>query len=160
MHSKGQVWTIDFIIGMLIFIGLICTVAFIIRGALANEDKYTDVLRESDHIASLLMGETESNGTLANSVKISEHSRINETMLRNFSDIEYNRTKLLLQTSGDYVFYFYNGSIMNYSGCFRGYKLEPDCELAIPSSAKNIAHSERIVILNSTIVRLDIITWN
>lgn len=162
-NKKGQVWTLDFVIGLIIFLALLGLSFFIIRGSFNEKDTYTETVRDSDHVAAMLLGESDSNGTILNlnSVKIAENNRINDTKLKNFSDINYNRTKILFQISGDYVFYFYNGTMINYNNsCFRGYNLTPDCTLNIPLTANNIAKTERIVILNSSIVKMIVISWN
>jgi hypothetical protein len=66
----------------------------------------------------------------------------------------------MMQATGEYVFYFYNGSIMNVTKCFRGYDLGNTCNLTLPANAKNVAQTERLVIVDSKIVKLIVVTWN
>lgn len=162
MKKKAQVWTLDFIAGLLIFIVIIFIVIATLRNYVNNDDDYADIVRESDHISSMLVGDgfpSDWNSTNVLIPGIADNNRINSSKLDSFDELTYSRQKTLLQNTGEFVFYFYNGAIINESQCFRGYAL-PGCTLAIPDSAENVAKTERVVILNSSIVKLVVITWN
>jgi hypothetical protein len=160
INRTGQIWTIDYIIGLLLFIAVLLSVLVIMKGYLGERDTYKETVREADHIASILLSEELTNISESNlsTLVIAKNNRINTTKLLDFDDITYSQQKTLLQNSGEFLFYFYNGTIINETVCFRGYPLE-GCELAIPQSAVNVAKTERLVILNSKIVKMIVITW-
>jgi hypothetical protein len=160
--KKGQVWTLDYLIGLFLFIIVLFSVIFIMKGYLSEKDTFKETARESDHIASILLsGQIPYTGdSNISALIISENNRINISKLQTFDSLSYSQKKIMFQNSGEFVFYFYNGSIINETVCFRGYIFPTDnCTLQIPSSAENIAKTERIVILNSEIVKLIVIAW-
>ncbi|MGV8168780.1 MAG: hypothetical protein ACP5N3_01875 [Candidatus Nanoarchaeia archaeon] len=162
MKKKAQVWTLDFVTGLLMFIVILFLALAVIRNNLANTSNYESALRDSDHISAMLVGEGFPNDWNSSNViipGIAENNRINFTKLNSFDELTYEKQKLLFQNTGDFLFYFYNGTVINESKCFWGYPLA-GCNLAIPSNAENVAKTERVVILNSTITKLIIITWN
>jgi hypothetical protein len=160
--KKGQIWTIDYMIGMFIFIATLLAAIFLMRGLMNEKDTFKETARESEHIASILLSEQIPNSSFSNlsALKIAENNRVNITKLQAFDNISYAQKKTLFQNSGEFTFYFYNGTIINQTTCFRGYNFTIDnCTLQIPENAINIAKTERLVILNSQIVKLVVITW-
>lgn len=161
--KKGQVWTLDYFIGLFIFIAVLISGIIILKGQMTEKDTFRSTAREADHIASILLSEqiiNSSDSTLSK-LSIAENNRINITKLQEFDSLSYEQKKLMVQNTGEFVFYFYNGTVINESVCFRGYIFPSEnCTLDIPPSAENIAKTERIVILNSKIVKLIVLAWN
>jgi len=159
-RKKGQVWTLDYITGLLLFLTILITAFVIMKGYMSEKDTFKETARESDHIAAELLSNQEPNASSNTGLTIAENNRINITKLNEFDLISYEQKKTIFQTSGEYVFYFYNGTIINETTCFRGYTFSEDnCTLQIPPDASNIAKTERLVILKSEIVKLIVITW-
>jgi hypothetical protein len=161
--KKGQIWTLDYMIGLLIFIAALFMAIALMTGFMDEKDTYKETTRNSDHIAATLLSEQipAINNSNVSLLKISENNRINKSKLQSFDTLTYEQKKLLFQNTGDFVFYFYNGTIINETSCFRGYNISTgNCTLEIPTSASNIAKTERLVILNSQIVKMIVISWN
>lgn len=161
--KKGQIWTLDYFIGLFLFTAVLISGIIILKGQMTEKDTFRNTAREADHIASILLSEQILNTSNSNLSKLSiaENNRINLTKLQEFDSLSYEQKKLMLQSSGEFVFYFYNGTVINESVCFRGYNFSSgDCALNIPNSAENVAKTERIVILNSKIVKLMVLAWN
>lgn len=160
-QRKGQVWTLDYITGLLIFLTVLITAIVIMKGYASEKDTFKETARESDHIAAELLNNQERNiSSNMSLLSIAENNRINITKLNEFDLISYEQKKTMFQASGEYVFYFYNGTIINETVCFRGYNFSVDnCTLQIPQDANNIAKTERLVILQSEIVKLIVLTW-
>jgi hypothetical protein len=163
-NKKAQVWTIDFVIGLLIFLVLLFTAIALIRDYVNEKDTYSDVKKEAQHVSSILVSEglpsdwTNDTVTLPG---ITNNNRVNLTKLTEYDNLSYAHSKILLQTKGEFIFYFYNGSsIINQTKCFRGYNLTSGCIFSAPANAKNLATMERFVILNSKIVKLVVVSWD
>ncbi|MGV8162671.1 MAG: hypothetical protein ACP5N2_05060 [Candidatus Nanoarchaeia archaeon] len=164
IKAKGQIWTLDYIVGLLIFLATVFIAFILIRDLKLDSNNFGHALKESNHISmNLINSGTPSNWNSSNVliIGISENNRINLTKLDEFDNLTYAKTKLLFQVTGEYVFYFENKTgIINQSKCFRGYDLGESCILQIPPQADNIAKTERLVILNSNIVKMVIVVWN
>ena len=166
-NKQGQVWTLDYFVGLFIFLVIIFTAITLLRNISNDKDKYSETIRESEHIAAMLLRENiegQNASNLTNPAVIALNNRVNLTLLEGFDNISYAKSKLYFQSSGDYIFYFFNGTVINQSKCFRGYNLSVvNCSINqtdFPSDASNIAKTERVVILNSQIVKLVVISWN
>lgn len=163
--KKGQIWTLDYIIGLLVFIAVILISFTLIRDLKADANRFEKALQESNHISMNLVNPGSPitwNSSNIISIGLCENNRVNLTKLEEYDKLDYNTTKVYLQVSGEYVFYFENRTtiIQQNNKCFRGYYLGDICTLNIPSEADNIAKTERLVILNSSIVKMVIIVWN
>jgi hypothetical protein len=163
ISKKAQIWSVDFTIGLLLFIFILLGAIVLIRNLNNEDDKYSIVAREANHISTSLVSEGLPAGWTNYTVilpGITDNNRVNNTRLNEFDKIKYEKTKIMMQVTGEYVFYFYNGTIINETKCFRGYDFGNICTLSLPASAKNIAQTERLVILNSSIVKLIVVSWN
>lgn len=160
--KKAQTWIFEFIISFLIFVGLILLVFSILNSSNKSSD-YNSVLKEADHISSVLMSSgVPSNWNESNlkSPGITSNNRINTSKLVKLDGVDYYTAKSLLSVSNDFVFYFENASgILNVEGtCMRG--LINGCDDLLSNiEYDDLAFSRRIVILNSSIVELVVVVW-
>ena len=87
--KKGQVWTMDYLIGLFLFIIVLFSVIFIMKGYLSEKDTFKETARESDHIASILLsGQIPYTGdSNISALIISENNRINISKLQTFDSL-------------------------------------------------------------------------
>jgi hypothetical protein len=167
MKKKAQVWTIDFIIALIIFIMLVL-VAFRLLASADFYDTFEPFYRESISLSESLISSGKPSSWNSTNViipGIANNNRINESKLLEFDKISYSNTKSLFHISADYLFYFRNATnILNISGrCSRGYNVTTtaSCEPNILNlTYSNFLRMDRIVIINSSIIRMVIYTWS
>lgn len=169
-YKKSQVWTIDFIAGLLIFIVLMLIGVAMIMSLVEPGD--TDSLyRDSVHLSGALMTSgnpvtwdvNNSNVIIPGLLIDGSKSRIDANKLTEFDKLDYQRTKTLFHLSSEYIFFFRNSTgIINISKCIRGYALpvNTSCEPDLTSVNYNdLVKIDRIVIYNASIITLTIYSW-
>jgi hypothetical protein len=112
LKSKAQSWSIDIIIGVLVFIG-----AFFIVYALLNsnpESKATNLKEE----ASIVIKKVTSEGSL----KIVDGNEVNESKLGELKNLTYQELKRFLGIEGDFCIYFEDdkGNLVLINNSYRG----------------------------------------
>lgn len=166
LNKNAQVWTLDYIIGLLMFISTIIIAFVLINSIKVDKNGFEDALRDSNHISMTLISQgTPTDWNTSNVITIGVcdiNNRINLTKIEEFDKLTYEKTKTFFHISGEYVYYFENKTdILKQTKCFRGYDLGDTCVFDISSEEyKNIARTERLVILNSTIVKMVVLVWN
>ncbi|MCF7871939.1 hypothetical protein K9L97_02800 [Candidatus Woesearchaeota archaeon] len=166
-NKKAQALTTDFIIGLLMFIFLLITAITIIVELTPNSN-YETLYNNNIYISESLLtsGFPQNwNSTTAIIPGITTNQRINETKLAQFDNISYEKTKTLLHTESEYIFFFENQTgIMNISTkCTRGHPIQTDndCTPQLEQiNYDNLAKTERFTIYKSQIVKLTIYSWN
>ncbi|MGV8141516.1 MAG: hypothetical protein ACP5NW_03685 [Candidatus Woesearchaeota archaeon] len=164
--SKGQVWTVDFLLGLMLFIIVVLSSAKIIWDVYP-QSKNVDVYHDAVYLSDTLLSEgypldwTETNVILPG---VGGNNRINETKLSSLDDLDYNRLKTLLHTTSDFIFFIRNSTdILNISGCTHGYNLTTDatCNPNLSSiTYSDLAKIDRMIIYNSTVMILTLYAWN
>lgn len=96
LKSKAQSWSIDVIIGVLIFIG-----AFFVVYALLNSNPETKASNLKDE-ASAVVKKVTSEGSL----KIVDGNEVNESKLNELKNLPYDELKRILAIEGDFCIYF------------------------------------------------------
>ena len=164
--KSGQVWTIDFIAGLLLFtIVIIITikVAFQMAPSQSSIIDYRDAVHLSDALLSQGYPEnwTESYVLLPG---IAENNRIDDTKLSQIKNLNYSTVKSLLHVTSDYIFFIrYETDIINTGQCIYGYAVPVDANCTPILSGlhyNNLAKIDRIVIYNSTVVIMTVYAWN
>jgi len=168
LKKRGQVWTADFIIGMLLFmLMLFISIKIIFSIYPSTED--TVVYRDAVHLSDGLLGEGypanwENDPNSVVMPGIAENNRINQNKLSKFEKIDYYRAKTLMHITSDYVFFIRNGTtVINTGQCIYGYNLSVDsnCMPILTSEHYDtLSRIDRVVIYNSTVTMLTIYTWN
>ena len=96
LNSKAQSWSIDIIIGVLVFIG-----AFFVVYALLNSNPETKTTNLKEE-ASIVIKKMTSEGYL----KIVDGNEINESKLNELKNLPYDELKRILAIEGDFCIYF------------------------------------------------------
>lgn len=166
MKRNAQVWSFDFTIGFILFLVIIFFGVKLAINLVPNES-YDNLYRESSQLSATLITQgypLNWNTTTVIIPGIADNSRINETKLREFDKLTYGKSKILLHTSNEYIFYFKNKtSIINTTKCIRGYNIQTDnlCKPNLTSiQVSNLVKFERLVILNSSLVSMIVYAWN
>jgi hypothetical protein len=164
--NKGQVWTLDFIIGLMLFIIVVLLSISMIRDIYPSQKKvdvYHDAIYVSDSLldAGYPKNWTESDVILPG---IAGNNRINETKLALFDNLDYYRAKTLLHIESDFIFFIKNTTdTINISGCVHGYNLttDADCNPILSDlDYEDLAKIDRMVIYNSTVMVMTVYVWN
>jgi len=167
-NKYGQVWTLDFIIGLMLFMLMILISVKIIFNIYPSADSLI-VYRDAVHLSDNLLTEgypSNWTGDLSNVVLpgIAEHNRINNTKLSKFKDIDYYRAKTLMHITSDYIFFIRNSTnIINTGQCIYGYNLSTGANCSpILTAAQydDLARIDRVIIYNSTVMLMTIYTWS
>jgi hypothetical protein len=166
MKKRGQVWTADFVIGLMLFFIVIMLSVKIIWDVYPSEKK-VNVYRDAVYLSDTLLSQgypqnwTNSNVILPG---IAGNNRIDETKLSLFDTLDYYRAKTLLHTTSDFIFFIRNSTdIMNISGCIHGYNLTADanCNPILSAiSYEDLAKIDRMIIYNSTVMILTVYVWD
>ena len=165
MSRKGQVWIMDFILGLVMFLLLIAMAVQAMLSLAPNNDYdllYTSTVLLSD---SLISGghPVDWNSTHVILPGVIDSSRINITKLERMQNLSYDRTKGMLHLEHQYLFYFENGTgIVNITNCVYGYPIQTDADcnpLLGTVNYDNLVKIERIVIYNGTIVKMVVYGW-
>ena len=166
MNKKAQVWTIDFIAGLLLFL-LVLFVGIKLIMSIEPKTDFSELYDDTTHFSDSLL--TRGNPVDWNSTNviipgIAEYNKINFTKLEEFKKINYDKTKTLFHLSNEYMFFFSNATaIINISSCIYGYSIETeeDCSFDINSiTYNNLAKIDRIVVINSSLVKMTVYAWN
>ncbi len=159
---RAQTWIFEFIISFLIFVGLILLSLSILNSA-SPESEFGSVIREADHLSSLLISQgspDDWNVSDVRSIGLTSNTRINTSKLSEFDSLDYYSAKSLLGIHNDFAFYFENASgTLNVEGdCLRGFVGGCDNLLDV-IAYDDLAVSTRVVILNSSIANLVVVVW-
>ncbi|MGM5481393.1 MAG: hypothetical protein ACQESE_03200 [Nanobdellota archaeon] len=164
--KKGQVFTIDFIIGLLGFIFLVL-IAFKLIVSIVPNDDFKLLNDENIFITDMLMQQGYPDNWTDSSViipGITTDNRLNKTKLEEYDKISYPRTKGLLHIRSDYSLAFYDGgNPINISGCVHGYSVmtNSSCHPQFDSlSYTNFVKTERFLIFNSSIIKMVVYSWS
>jgi len=165
-NKKGQVWTTDFIIGLILFIIVLLLMIKLAFSMYPSQDHIV-VYRDAVHLSGALLSPGYPKNWNSSDVLmpgIAENNRINNTKLMTYSDLEYGKAKTLLHVTTDYIFFIQNSTgIINTGRCVYGYNISTDANctpLLDTINYENLAKIDRMVIYNSTVVILTIYAWN
>jgi len=163
--NRGQVWTMDFIIGITLFIIVMLLSVRILLTIYPSQEHirvYRDAVQLSD---SLLSPGYPVNWNTSNVILpgIADNNRINNTRLKSFKDMNYQHTKTLLHVTSDFIFFISNSTtIINTGQCLYGYNLtsEANCKpILTTEDYDTLARIDRMVIYNSTVYTLTVYAW-
>jgi len=165
-NKKGQVWTTDYVIGLMLFILVLIITVKMVISIQPSQDQII-VYRDAVHLSDAILSKGyPANWTTTDVLLpgIADNNRINNTKLLQFQNMEYGQTKILMHTISDYLFFIKNGTgIINTGKCVYGYNITTNinCEPQLNTiKYENLAKIERMVIYNSTVVVMTIYAWN
>jgi hypothetical protein len=166
IKKTGQVWSIDFIIGMMLFLFVLLLSVRIIL-TMNTTEPYDLTYREAVYLSDNVLSEGYPKTWTTSDViipGIALDNKINAEKLFNYSLLEYNKTKIAYQITGEYLFYFSNGtSILNVTQCIYGFNVPvtSDCEPIISNlTYSNLAKIDRIVFYDNQILRMTFYVWS
>lgn len=166
MKKKAQVWTVDYLMGFLIFIIVLVFSIKIIFSIVPSQD-FQFLYNDGIHISTSLVESGSPNDWNVSTVivpGIADNNRINFTKLSSFDNLSYQQTKTLFHTPNDYLFFFKNSTgLLNFTKCIRGYNATVDnsCNpLLTLIEYSSLVKFERIVILNSSLATMVVYVWN
>lgn len=166
--SKAQVFTFDYVMGLIMFIVIV-----VIAGKqlinIVPSNTYNQLYDENIYFSSsLIQPGYPLNWNTANVLipGIATSNRLDTSKLNSFNFFSYDETKSFFHISNDYLFYFQrNNSILTINGeCIYGHPVvvnlttcEPDFSLL---GYNNLVKSSRLLIYNSTIIEMELYSWN
>jgi hypothetical protein len=169
INKQAQVWTFDFILGLLIFVfGILMAIYILVSQT--NDVRYKTLYEDINHLSLNLVSPgypsnwNETNVIIPGLIELNKINTVDINKLYEFDKLNYAQTKTLNHISNEYVFYFKNSTqTINISLCVRGYAatLDQNCEPNTSSiKYNNLVRVERIVVLNKTVVSMIIYGWN
>jgi len=164
--KHGQVWTVDFIGGLLLFT-LVIIITIKVAFTMAPSQDTIIVYRDAVHLSDALLSQGyPSNWTKENVLLpgIAENNRIDNTKLEEIKELNYSTVKTLLHVTSDYIFFIRNdANIINTGQCVYGYNVPVNANCTPILSGlhyDNLAKVDRIVIYNSIVVIMTVYAWN
>ncbi len=164
--KNGQVWTIDFLVGLTLFIIVSLITVKIAISAYPSQDNI-QVYRDAVHLSDALLSQGYPINWDTNTVLLpgmGYNNRIDTTLLVKFSDLDYYRTKTLLHVDSDYIFFIHNGTnVLTGERCVYGYNITTDVNctpLLTTIDYANLAKIDRLIIYNSSVAIMTVYTWN
>jgi hypothetical protein len=165
-NKKGQVWTADAMIGLMLFV-VVLIIVVKVAFSMYPSQAHIVVYRDAVHLSDALLSQGYPVNWTATEVMlpgIAENNRINTTQLSNFKALDYYRAKTLMHTTSDFLFFIKNSTgIINTGQCVYGYNIttNANCEPMLDTiKYDNLAKIDRLVIYNSTVVVMTIYAWN
>ncbi len=158
--KKGQVFTIDFLLALLIFIATIIMSLKLVLNT-ANDDDYQILQLEARAISDNLMTEglpTDWNSTNVLLPGILTDKKLSISKLQSLKELGYNNVSGLLNARKNFYFYFANSSsILNITFCGFG-AINETCSPPEINS-KNIVRLDRIVLHEQKAVKMVMLVW-
>jgi hypothetical protein len=165
-RKKGQIWTTDFVIGLLLFT-LVVLITVKIAFTMYPSQNHIVVYRDAVHLSDALLSQGYPSNWTSTDVLlpgIAENNRINNTKLLEMSELNYSKAKILLHITSDYLFFFQNNSeIKNTGRCVYGYNVmtDSDCKPILTDlKYDDLAKIDRLIIYNSTVMIMTVYTWD
>jgi hypothetical protein len=159
-NTKGQIWTLDLIVALVLFI--IGALFFYQYGSSVRENNSNEINElslQTERISNNLMGSgepSEWNNASVISIGLSDgNSRLVLNKLRELNQIPYPDTKHLLSTNRDYQITFRNGNntLLSFNNqTFWGKNISLD-------SPKQMLKSKRLLFYNHSILSMEILVW-
>lgn len=166
-NKQGQVFTLDFIMGLGGFI-VVLIVSMSLFIDIVPSASYETAYRDNLYLATTIIQEGFPTNWNASSVilpGITNDHRLNLTLLNRYDNINYSHTKTLYHITSDYLFFFANStSILNISGvCTHGYNIAVNATCNPQLDTLDYDHfltTERLVVHQGKIIRMYIYTWD
>ena len=166
IHKKGQVWSLDFIVAIIIFITSFLVLYNYILDLQAPKDAALKSLEIDSRFitTNLLSSGYPSNWTSSGVtiIGIVDNGYLNVDKLKNFSALTYQDSKALLKTRYDFYLFFENKttSPINISGVSSiGKASVNSTNLNQVINPSKIYQTTRLVVYNNQIVRMVLYLW-
>jgi hypothetical protein len=168
MYKKGQIWSIDLIAGIIIFLIVIAVYFTFVNNIYNMNDKQFDrVYSEALILSDTLLAEGIPTDWIVNNTQeiglTNGKQRLDIHKVTNASAIDYSRLKVLLKTEYDYLIFFENknNDLLNLNGVQYigkpGITKDNIKSIEKPDALVSI---KRFVILNNEIVTMVVYLWD
>lgn len=168
LNKSAQVFTFDFIIGLIMFV-----IIMVIAGKqlinILPSNEYSQLYDENVYFSNTLLQPGHPYDWNTSNVLIpgiAENNRLDASKLSDFSTFTYDQSKSFFHITNEYVFYFKTDTaILPINGvCSHGYSLTVDLVTCEPDFSllgySNLVTSSRLVIYNSSILEMVLVSWN
>jgi hypothetical protein len=182
LGSRGQVWTMDFLVGIMLFILALIIAAPMMLNLYPSQD-YSNVYRDAIYLSDNLLSEGYPSNWTVNDVVlpgIAPNNRLDPQKLFELNSLEYARLKTVFHIDSDFIVFIknttsdnniinitasYNGN--NVSQCIFGYNVSISSNSTVSCtpllntlSYENLVRVDRIIIYNSKVVTMTLYAWN
>lgn len=166
MNKKGQVFTLDFFIGLFAFIALL-VIGFTQLFSFLPNDNFKNLNDDALHISTILVNNGYPNNWNSTNVVfpgVTDKRKLNITKLQHFENIPYSYSKFLFHTDADYLFFFENKTdTLNLSSCVYGFPVsvnQTNCRPLMGNvNYDNLIKTQRLIAHNGSIITMVIYTW-
>ena len=166
LGKRGQVFTLDFFIGLFAFITLLVIGFTQLFNVLPSSD-FKDLYSDATYLSNVLVDSgypMDWNATDVILPGIADNHRVNVSKLKEYKSMSYVNSKLKLHITSEYAFFFKNMTdYINISDCTYGYPIgvkagtcEPDLDSI---TYKNLVKTQRLLAYDGNIVTMVIYTW-
>lgn len=166
MSNNAQVWTLDLIVGVTVFLFLIMVYLIFTNNISASSasnfnEIYSDIVVVSDTLMSTGSPQNWTDGSVIEAGITDGKQRLSITKLQNLSSLDYSRLKTLLKTRYDYLIFFENRSsgLMNLSNVEYIGKPGLTKENLKDADPYTIVSIRRFLIYESDIITMVIYLW-
>lgn len=158
--KSGQIWSIDYILGFLIFM-LVAVYSFNLIMTAETPD-VENIYDEGVRVSNFLLSEgtpDDWDRTNYRTPGIAEKNRINKQQLEEINKLDFDELRQSYLARNDFVFNF-PGS--NLTPCVYGYEIDSTgCDIDFDSvEYENLIRIKRYVILDSEITEMNVYVWN
>jgi len=165
--KTAQIWTLDLIAGMVLFLIVIVMYFMFSNTMLQPQDEtYADIYRSLEIVSgSLMTSGNPLNWTAddVNAIGITNGNyRLNTSKLANFSTLDYSEAKLLLKTNYEYLIFFENRSddvIPLFGQSYFGKPGITRDNIQQIERPKTLLLTKRFLIYNSEIIVMEVYLW-
>lgn len=165
LASKGQVATVDFIIGFVIMTSALVIAANLVV-TMNHDDGFERLRKESQAIADTLLSEgypTGWNQTTVIKAGLLTQNRLNTTKQQMLDNYTYSELKQVLGAGAEVYWYYQNASdIVIINACGHGspnVSVQADCTPTI-NADNNLLRTDRLVAYQGRIISMVIMTWD
>ena len=159
--KKAQVFTLDFLLALLIFTATVIVSLKLVFNTETNDD-YQLLQLEARAISDALMSEGIPNNWDSNNVSIPgilSNKKLSETKLQELKNLGYHNVSNLINARRNFYFYFANSTdILNITFCGFGEINETCTQPEI--EARNIVKLDRIVVHEQKAVKMVVLVWD
>lgn len=162
--KKAQIWTVDFILGVSMFV-ILLVIGLSLFLTINTDNDFEDATREAIYISNVLMSEgspsTWNSSTVIAPGLLSD-GVLNNTKLESFSEFTYAELKSFFAIRNDFSFFIRDDTgFINTGRCSYGFDFPNDnCEpLFEELEYQNLVVINRFVAINNSIKNLVLYVW-
>lgn len=161
--KRAQSWIFEYIISFLIFLAALVIAISILNNS-GDNSKYNSLKRDANHISGVLLTEGFPRDWTFNDVQalgLLTEGEVDVFKLREAEEVSYSNMKSLLGVTNEFFFYFENisGILELNDVCYWGFDYSGCDDILNNLKYEELSFVRRLVVLNSEIVELVVVTW-